>query len=128
MEIPDLKQCWCVRPIVDFFLQWAGVGMKTLRLADIDPGATAVVTEVASGYSISSRLMEMGFVPGAVVQVLRRAPFRGPVQYRIQGVSVTMRPTDARCVSVETLSDVHDSCCCEKAKAESRLRAELVGS
>jgi len=100
--------------------------MNTLRLADIVPGGTAVVTGVSSCHSISSRLMEMGFVPGAVVQVLRRAPFRGPVQYRIQGVSVTMRPADARCVSVETLTDVHEACCCEKAKAEAAARIELA--
>ncbi|MEI7700815.1 MAG: FeoA family protein [Planctomycetia bacterium] len=98
--------------------------MNTLRLADVVPGGTAVVTGVSSGYSISSRLMEMGFVPGAVVQVLRRAPFRGPVQYRIQGVSVTMRPADACCVSVETLSAVHEACCCEKAKAEAKAEAQ----
>jgi ferrous iron transport protein A len=47
--------------------------------------------------------MEMGFVPGAVVEVLRRAPFGGPIQYRIHGVSISMRNAEASCVSVESV-------------------------
>lgn len=42
----------------------------------------------------------MGFVPGAAVQVLRRAPFGGPVQYRVHSVSISMRIAEAACISV----------------------------
>jgi len=59
------------------------------------------VTAICGTSRIASRLMEMGFVPGAVVEVLRRAPFGGPVQYRVRGVSVSMRAAEASCVSVE---------------------------
>jgi ferrous iron transport protein A len=76
--------------------------VNTLRLADLTPGTSAIVTAICGASRIASRLMEMGFVPGAVVEVLRRAPFGGPVQYRIHGVSISMRPTEAACVSVET--------------------------
>lgn len=49
--------------------------------------------------------MEMGFVPGAVIEVLRRAPFGGPVQYRVQGVTISMRSREAACVSVESVQE-----------------------
>ena len=49
---------------------------------------------------MASRLMEMGFVPGAAVKVLRRAPFGGPIQYRVHSGSISMRFAEAACISV----------------------------
>jgi ferrous iron transport protein A len=74
--------------------------VNTVRLADLTPGASGIVTEVSGASRIASRLMEMGFVPGTPVQVLRRAPFGGPVQYRVHGVSISMRIAEAACISV----------------------------
>ncbi|MEJ7594718.1 MAG: FeoA family protein [Planctomycetaceae bacterium] len=71
-----------------------------MRLADLTLGATAIVTAISGASRIASRLMEMGFVPGAAVQVLRRAPFGGPIQYRVHGVSISMRIAEAACISV----------------------------
>ena len=79
-----------------------GDAVNTLRLADLTPGTSAIVTAISGASRVASRLMEMGFVPGAVVEVLRRAPFGGPVQYRVHGVSISMRSTEASCVSVES--------------------------
>ncbi len=78
-----------------------GAAVNKLRLADLAPGSSAIVTSICGASRIASRLMEMGFVPGAVVDVLRRAPFGGPVQYRVHGISISMRPAEAACVSVE---------------------------
>lgn len=74
--------------------------MNTLRLADLTPGASAIVTAISGASRVASRLMEMGFVPGAVVHVLRRAPFGGPIQYRLHSVSISMRVAEAACISV----------------------------
>ncbi|MFN9037469.1 MAG: ferrous iron transport protein A, partial [Planctomyces sp.] len=63
-------------------------------------------------FGIAARLMEHVFVPGADVQVLRRAPFCGPVHYRVQGVSLTMRPEDARCVYVGGTGECDGECGC----------------
>ena len=71
-----------------------------MRLADLTPGASATVTAISASSRIASRLMEMGFVPGAAVQMLRRAPFGGPIQYRVHSVSISMRVAEAACISV----------------------------
>lgn len=78
-----------------------------MKLADLRPGSTAIVTAICGKNRIASRLMEMGFVPGTLVEVLRRAPFGGPVQYRVHGVSISMRSSEASCVSVEVASLQH---------------------
>lgn len=74
--------------------------MNTLRLADLSPGASAVVTAISGASRIAARLMEMGFVPGAAVRVLRKAPFGGPIQYRLHNGSISMRSAEAACISV----------------------------
>ena len=78
--------------------------MNTLRLADLTPGTSAIVSAISGASRIATRLMEMGFVPGTMVEVLRRAPFGGPVQYRVHGTSISMRSTEAACVSVQAAS------------------------
>lgn len=78
----------------------------SMPLASLDPGDCAVVDRVTATSGMAIRLMELGFVPGAVVQVIRRAPFGGPVQYRIQGVSLSMRPADASAIQVRAMADL----------------------
>lgn len=84
--------------------------MKRLKLSDLIPGTSGIVAGVCGSTPLGLRLMELGFVPGAVVQVLRRAPFSGPVQYRVQGVSLSMRPAEAACVSVNQVESLEPAC------------------
>ena len=79
--------------------------METKQLAELVPGQSAVVSAVEGGGRIATRLMEMGLVPGVTVEVLRKAPFGDPVQYRIRGTVISMRAAEAACVAV----------CCELA-------------
>jgi hypothetical protein len=73
--------------------------------------------------------MELGFVPGATVQVIRRAPFGGPVQYRLHGVSITMRPADAAVVHVQVLADARQiSAAADFGRRGRADRMELAGS
>ncbi len=39
--------------------------------------------------------MELGLVPGAMIDVLRKAPFGDPVQYRVRGALISMRAAEA---------------------------------
>lgn len=101
---------------------------SNIPLARLEPGTVCVVAQVAAAGGIAVRLMELGFVPGAVVQVVRRAPFGGPVQYRLHGVSITMRPADSAVIQVRMLADtqtVSPSVAGHRGRAE---RLELAGS
>ncbi|MFZ9089885.1 MAG: FeoA family protein [Planctomycetaceae bacterium] len=73
------------------------------HLATVPNGATAFVTAVALNRATSSRLMELGFVPGEEVTVLRRAPFGGPLLCHIRGTSIGLRVEEAQCVHVQTV-------------------------
>ncbi|MBN1834422.1 MAG: FeoA domain-containing protein [Spirochaetales bacterium] len=61
------------------------------------------VVEVQGSGKHQRRMLDMGFVPGAAVSVLRRAPLGDPVEYRVKGTAVSMRREDADTVLVEEL-------------------------
>ena len=46
--------------------------------------------------------MELGFIPGAAVTALQRAPFGGAVSYEVMGTGIALRSADARRIEIET--------------------------
>jgi Fe2+ transport system protein FeoA len=67
-----------------------------VTLADLAAGARAVVERVDPGLPIGRRLLDLGFVAGTEIQVLRSAPLGDPVSYEIRGTRLCLRRSDAR--------------------------------
>jgi ferrous iron transport protein A len=59
-----------------------------------------VVEVVAGDAGSAARLADLGFTPGTVVRVVRRAPLRDPVLYRVKDYEVCLRRAQAACVRV----------------------------
>jgi ferrous iron transport protein A len=72
-------------------------------LGELPVGSRARVAEVQGGGKHQRRMLDMGFVPGARVTVVRRAPLGDPVEYRVKGTAVALRREDAGTVLVEEL-------------------------
>jgi ferrous iron transport protein A len=74
------------------------VMMDTARDRTLDmlpPGAVASVVRVAGEDPIARRLSDLGFWPGTLVQVVRRAPLGDPVQYALRGYRLALRRAEA---------------------------------
>ncbi|MFF6783739.1 FeoA domain-containing protein [Streptomyces sp. NPDC012510] len=78
------------------------IGPLPRSLADLARGThAAVIGVVADGEPVVvRRLHDLGFTPGAVVEVVRRAPLREPVLYRVRDYEVCLRRAQAECVHV----------------------------
>lgn len=63
-------------------------------------GAAARVVRVEGAGPVARRLMEMGIVPGARVQVVREAPLGDPVEVRVMSYHLALRRSEARTVKV----------------------------
>lgn len=76
------------------------------RLADLDPGACAVIVGVSesAGRAVARRLVELGFSAGTGVEVVRRAPLRDPVVYRLRGYDMCLRRAQAGLIRVRVAS------------------------
>ncbi len=70
-------------------------------LAQLPEGAAAVVGDFLTAKPSLTRLRELGLVPGARVEVVRRAPFGEPIEIRLRGSHLAMRNSDAACIAVE---------------------------
>ena len=69
-------------------------------LADLEPGADAVVALVEADGPVGRRLLDLGFVPNTPVRVLRRAPLGDPVVYELRGMRLCLRRSEAARVTV----------------------------
>lgn len=65
-------------------------------LADIAPGQSAHVVDVAGEDSIASRLMEMGITEGETIDFVGRAPMGDPIEVSIRGYRLSLRLVEAR--------------------------------
>ena len=70
-----------------------------MTLAELAVGARAEVVSLIDDTGLGVRLMEMGFVPGTVVTLLKRAPFGDPLEFRVRGSHVSLRRAEARRVA-----------------------------
>lgn len=71
---------------------------KVTTLADLPPETTKTIANLSGNAVLVARLRELGFIVGADVKVVGRAPFGEPVLVEIRGSTVALRKAEARCV------------------------------
>ena len=73
-------------------------------LFDIAAGTRIRVLGYASETDYSAQLRRLGLVPGTEVTVLRRAPLGDPLQVRLRGYSLALRPSEAHALQIEIIT------------------------
>ncbi|MCK4463754.1 MAG: ferrous iron transport protein A [Candidatus Omnitrophica bacterium] len=71
-----------------------------MTLDEINPGHECSVVDVLADGVLGQRLLDMGFVPGARIQVIRNAPLVDPVEIRIKGYLLSLRHAETKVVEV----------------------------
>jgi Fe2+ transport system protein FeoA len=69
---------------------------KVTALSDAQVGSAGILQTVDLPEDVCNYLAHLGFLPGASVEVLRRAPAGDPTVYRLDGVEVGLRNQTAR--------------------------------
>lgn len=72
----------------------------TLVLTTLRPGTACVVHSVDAEDALGRRLLDLGFVPGTEIRVVRRAPLGDPVEYELRGTRLCLRWTEAARIRV----------------------------
>lgn len=72
-----------------------------MSLTELGQGQTGVIIKIKGRLNFRKRIMEMGFVVGKEVVVVRRTPFHGPAEYTIVGSHVVLRNSEAELIEVE---------------------------
>lgn len=72
----------------------------SIRLSELETSRSGVIERVHGQGAFRKRIMEMGFIRGRNVEVIRNAPLLDPVEYRIMGYNVSLRRSEASLVEV----------------------------
>lgn len=74
---------------------------KNIQLLDEMPtGAKCIIVKVNGYGGLRHRLMEMGFVKGETVTVVKNAPLLDPVEYKVMAGHVSLRREEARKIQI----------------------------
>lgn len=74
------------------------------RLSGLRSGERAVITDVCDGDpSICHRLHLLGFTCGREVSLVRRAPFHGPMVFRVCDAEMCLRESQATMIKISMI-------------------------
>ncbi|QGY47589.1 ferrous iron transport protein B [Maribellus comscasis] len=82
--------------------------VRDKSLSGLKTGESAIITKVHGHGGFRKRITEMGFIKGKKVTVIKNAPLKDPVEYKIMGYNLSLRRSEARMVEVVSESDVEN--------------------
>lgn len=71
-----------------------------MTLNDLHTGDSAIITRIRGRGAFRKRITEMGFIRGKSVKVVKSAPLRDPVEYRILDSNISLRRSEAELIEV----------------------------
>ena len=69
--------------------------MPKKNLTSLEPGERAFIRAFEGNARLQSRLVEMGMLPGVKVRMIKKTPFRGPLEVKIRSYHLSLRFQDA---------------------------------
>ncbi len=76
-----------------------------MLLSELQNGEYGIISKVFGRGAFRKRIIEMGFVRGKKVTVIKNAPLRDPIEYSIMGYDVSLRRSEASLIEVVTLEE-----------------------
>jgi len=77
------------------------INMVTKRLSEMDIGEKGLVENIESCGPLRQRIMDMGIVRGAEIEMTRSAPLGDPVEFLLKGYNLSLRKKEASNVLLE---------------------------
>ncbi len=74
-----------------------------IPLTHLKKGQNAKIIHVRGSGPIKRRMMDMGMVPGSEINLIRKAPFGDPIEFRVKGYSLSLRKEEAEKITVELI-------------------------
>ncbi|NHB68210.1 ferrous iron transport protein B [Perlabentimonas gracilis] len=73
-----------------------------MLLSELQNGEYAIISKVRGRGAFRKRIIEMGFIKGKKVTVIKNAPLKDPIEYSILGYEVSLRRSEANLIEVVT--------------------------
>lgn len=80
---------------------WRNERGKRMTIGDLQIGEKGTIISVGGEGALRLRLLDMGLIPGTVVQLQKVAPMGDPIQIRVRGYELTIRKEDAKMIDIQ---------------------------
>lgn len=77
-----------------------------MTLAELSTGEEAVIAKVKGYGAFRRRILEMGFLKGKIVKVIKNAPLKDPIEYQILNYNISLRRAEAHLIEVVPMSEI----------------------
>jgi len=74
-----------------------------MGLDNLQSGQKAKIIKLNTEGKLLHKLLDMGFVNGANIEVVREAPLFDPMELKIQNYNISLRKSEAKLIEVEAL-------------------------
>ncbi|WP_199117667.1 FeoA family protein [Pedobacter sp. ASV28] len=71
-----------------------------MKLSQLNPGQKGIIVSFTD-VEMSVKLMEMGCLPGEIVEVERYAPLGDPIAIRVAGYQLCLRKSEAAVIIIQ---------------------------
>jgi len=79
-----------------------------MNLSTLKNGEQAIIVKVRGRGAFRKRITEMGFVKGKKVTVVKNAPLKDPIEYRIMDYEISLRRSEANLIEVISLAEAEN--------------------
>ncbi|MEA3353238.1 MAG: FeoA family protein [Campylobacterota bacterium] len=73
------------------------------KLDDLISGSKAKILALNTSGKLMQKLLDMGFVNGATVEIVREAPLYDPMELKIHNYNISLRKSEARLIEVKII-------------------------
>lgn len=95
-----------------------------MTLDDVAIGTPVAVDHIGGDRGFRRRMMELGVLPGTIVELIRVAPLGDPIEMRARGCCLSIRRREARSIAVRAVAATSSFGCIEPSLS----RAETAES
>lgn len=74
-----------------------------MRLDEIKNGNIVRILNLEAKGALLHKLLDMGFVDGTCIEIIREAPLYDPMQLKIHNYNITLRKSEAKLIKVEMI-------------------------
>lgn len=68
---------------------------KKISLYESEKGDVIKLTRITVEGVMRRRLLDLGFVPGAIVEVIRKSPLGDPIAFRVSNTTIALRKEES---------------------------------
>ena len=74
-----------------------------MTLADLAKNQKAIISALPANEELAAYLLEQGFIPQSEVSLAHKAPWNGPLAFRLHNTKISIQPKIAQQIKVTSL-------------------------